>query len=160
MPIKIPAASQQILDQEKALLSEVAELGSEAFQNMKHERLGTARANPSPEAIAAVAELSTIERDRHELREATSHAWRGPRESGYVTIRDELVRPLLAARIARREKLDSDVQDLRKKYPGLDLGYDTSWDSGAIHHLTELAGRNNPISAHMALADIVNGYSI
>jgi len=159
--LTIPPASQKILDREAELVAQIAELGSEAFDLIKHERLEAVRdGNASPESIKAVAELSKLEKDRHEMREAQYHALQGVREAGFITIRDEVIKLMLAARIARREKLDSDVQDLRKKYPGLDVSFDKSWDSGAIHHLRELVVRNNPISNHTGLSEIIAGYSI
>ena len=159
--LRIPPASQKILDSEAQLVAQIAELGSEAFEAIKHERLEAVRnGNATPDSIKAVAELSKLEKDRHEMREAQYHALQGLREAGFITIRDEIVKPMLAARIARREKLDSDVQDLRKKYPGLEIGFDQSWDSGSLHHLRELAGRNDPVSNHTGLSEIISGYSI
>jgi len=159
--LTIPPASQKILDREAELVAQIAELGSEAFDVIKHERLESVRdGKATPDSIKAVAELSKLERDRHEMREAQYHALQGVREAGFATIRDEVIKAMLAARIARREQLNSDVQDLRKKYPGLDVSYDKSWDSGSLNALRELVGRNNPISTHTGLSEIISGYSI
>ena len=159
--ITIPAASQIILAREAELVAQIAELSSEVFEAIKHERLSAVRdGKASPDSIKAVAELSKLEKDRHEMREAQYHALQGVREAGYITIRDEVVKPMLAARVARREKLDTDVQAIRAKYPGLEIGYDTSWDSGSLHHLRDLAGRNDPVSNHTGLSEIISGYSI
>jgi len=159
--LRIPPASLKILDREAELTAEMAKYSGEAFQAEKHRRLEGARdGSATPQAIKELSELSILEREMHEHREAIYHALQGLREAGYITIRDEVVKTMLAARVARRERLDTDVQALRAKYPGLEIGYDQSWDSGSLHHLRDLASRNDVISNHTALADIVAGYAI
>ena len=157
----VPHAAQRILDREAYLLSEMSKCSREAFEAEKHRRLEAARdGSAAPEAIKHLAEVNKLEKEMHETREALYHALHGLRESGYPTLRDEVLKPILIKRQERREQLDKDVQDLRKKYPGLEVEYDRSFDSGSLSVLRDYCTRNDIVSGHMSLADMVAGYSI
>ncbi|MCE9543637.1 MAG: hypothetical protein K8R38_09025 [Verrucomicrobia bacterium] len=159
--ITIPPASKKILDREAELTAEMSKYSGNAFEAIKHARLEAARdGSATPNAIKELSELSTLEKEMHEHRESVYHALQGLRDSGFLTLRDEVIKPMLLARQDRREQLDTDVQALRAKYPGLEIGYDHSWDSGSLHHLRDLCQRSTPHTTHTALGDIVAGYSI
>jgi len=157
----VPAASQKILDREAEIIAEMEKVSGLAFEQEKHRRLEAARdGSASPKAIKELAEVSKLEKEMHEQREALYHALQGLRESGYETFRDEVIKPILLKRQARREQLDADVQDLRKKYPAVEVQYDHTYDSGSLAALRDFCGRDTLPSNHMSLADIFNGYSI
>jgi hypothetical protein len=159
--ITIPPASQKILAREAGLLAEMEQFSSVAFEQEKQLRLEAARdGSAAPKAIKELAEINALEREMHEQREARYHALLGLRDASYPTFRDEVIKLMLVKRQARRESLDADVQDLRKKYPALDVHYDHTYDSGSLSSLRDLCSRDTLPSNHMSLADIVNGYAI
>jgi len=161
MPIKIPAASKAALDREQDLITELSKYDSKAFAALKHNRLEDARDGAaSPEAIASLAELAALGREWDAKRDALYHALQGLRDAAFITIRDEVLKPAYVARQARREAIDGDIQALRRKYPGLQVSYDPSWDSAQLGHLKDLCSRNFPISNHIALSDIVGNYAL
>jgi hypothetical protein len=159
MPVKIPAASKAALDREQDLINELSKYDNAAWHALRHQRLEDAGDGAaSPEAIASLAELPALGREWNAKREALYHALQGLRDAAFITIRDEVLKPAYVARQARREGVDADIQSVRKKYPGLQISYDPSWDSAQIAHLKDLCSRNFPISNHIALSDIVGNY--
>ena len=159
MPVKIPAASKAALDREQDLINELAKYDNAAWDALRHQRLDDARDGAaSPEAITLLSELPALGREWDAKRDALYHALQGLRDAAFLTIRDEVLKPAYVARQARREAIDGDIQALRRKYPGLQVSYDPSWDSAQLGHLKDLCSRNFPISNHIGLSDIVGNY--
>ena len=163
MPTKftVPPASQKVLLREEELISEMQKHASEAYHDLKTARHEAARdGSASAKVIRELSELSSVEKQMHEQREAIYVALQGLRAAGFITIREEILRPALLKRQERREQLDAEVKGLRIKYPGLDIGYDHTWDSGSLGALRDLCTRREPVSTHTPLADLVSAYTL
>ena len=134
---------------------------SEAYHDLKTARHEAARdGSASAKVIRELSELSSVEKQMHEQREAIYVALQGLRGAGFMTIREEVLRPALLKRQDRREQLDADVQALRARYPGLEIGYDHSFDSGMLSSLRDLCTRKEALTTHTPLADLVSAYML
>ena len=157
----VPEASAKILAREAELIAEVNKYNSEAFQAERHRRLENARnGDADPKHIKALTELAALGNEWNEKREAHYIALQGLRNASFITIRDEIVKPLLQARLERKEQLDKDIQALRAKYHGCQISYDHNWDTGSISTLKDISTRTRPVSDHMVMADFLDGYSL